>query len=286
MEEQRYELDLRMSENGIVSNAEALQKMISEGLKSYNYIVDETNKEAATKDRTKLNNLEAKLKEKRSSFEKNELGQWAETKKIIMDTEKMIKATSNNLKEGIDTVDEKEKLSKMEHIREMFNSVTLPLPISFEQLYDRKDYDRKAMTEKKIMESMQAKINKIIEDCKMMELFMPKDPVEQEQIKQVYCNTLMIGMAKQKADELAKLHQAVAAKNEKEQQEAVPEVKTEPQVPVSASNEVTEAPRQTAEMKERIVVEFIATRPFYDAMNQLVAQYKPSCKVKEREVLK
>ena len=286
MEEQRYELDLRMSENGIVSNAEALQKMISEGLKSYNYIVDETNKEAATKDRTKLNNLEAKLKEKRSSFEKNELGQWAETKKIIMDTEKMIKATSNNLKEGIDTVDEKEKLSKMEHIREMFNSVTLPLPISFEQLYDRKDYDRKAMTEKKIMESMQAKINKIIEDCKMMELFMPKDPVEQEQIKQVYCNTLMIGMAKQKADELAKLHQAVAAKNEKEQQEAVPEVKTEPPVPVSASNEVTEAPRQTAEMKERIVVEFIATRPFYDAMNQLVAQYKPSCKVKEREVLK
>ena len=286
MEEQRYELDLRMSENGIVSNAEALQKMISEGLKSYNYIVDETNKEAATKDRTKLNNLEAQLKEKRSSFEKNELGQWAETKKIIMDTEKMIKATSNNLKEGIDTVDEKEKLSKMEHIREMFNSVTLPLPISFEQLYDRKDYDRKAMTEKKIMESMQAKINKIIEDCKMMELFMPKDPVEQEQIKQVYCNTLMIGMAKQKADELAKLHQAVAAKNEKEQQEAVPEVKTEPQVPVSASNEVTEAPRQTAEMKERIVVEFIATRPFYDAMNQLVAQYKPSCKVKEREVLK
>lgn len=285
MEEQRYELDLRMSENGIVSNAEALQKMISEGLKSYNYIVDETNKEAAAKDRTKLNNLEAKLKEKRSSFEKNELGQWAETKKIIMDTEKMIKAASNNLKEGIDTVDEKEKLSKMEHIRKLFNAVTLPLPISFEQLYDRKDYDRKAMTEKKIMESMQAKIDKIVEDSKMMELFMPKDPVEQEQIKRVYCETLMIGMAKQKADELAKLHQAVAAKNEKEQQETAPEAKTEPQGSVSA-NEVTEVPKQTAEIKERIVVEFIATRPFYDAMNKLVAQYKPSCKVKEREVLK
>lgn len=285
MEEQRYELDLRMSENGIVSNAEALQKMISEGLKSYNYIVDETNKEAAAKDRTKLNNLEAKLKEKRSSFEKNELGRWAETKKIIMDTEKMIKAASNNLKEGIDSIDEKEKLSKMEHIRKLFNAVTLPLPISFEQLYDRKDYDRKAMTEKKIMESMQAKIDKIVEDSKMMELFMPKDPVEQEQIKRVYCETLMIGMAKQKADELAKLHQAVAAKHEKEQQEAVSEAKTEPQESVSA-NEVTEVPKQTAEIKERIVVEFIATRPFYDAMNKLVAQYKPSCKVKEREVLK
>lgn len=285
MEEQRYELDLRMSENGIVSNAEALQKMISEGLKSYNYIVDETNKEAAAKDRTKLNNLEAKLKEKRSSFEKNELGQWAETKKIIMDTEKMIKAASNNLKEGIDSIDEKEKLSKMERIRKLFNAVTLPLPISFEQLYDRKDYDRKAMTEKKIMENMQAKIDKIVEDCKMMDLFMPKDPVEQEQIKRVYCETLMIGMAKQKADELAKLHQAVAAKNEKEQQETAPEAKTEPQESVSA-NEVTEVSKQTAEIKERIVVEFIATRPFYDAMNKLVAQYKPSCKVKEREVLK
>lgn len=268
MEEQRYELDLRMSENGIVSNAEALYKMVSEGLKSYSYIVDEMNKEAAAKDRTKLNNLEAKLKEKRSSFEKNELGQWAETKRIIMDTEKMIKTASNVLKEGIDAIDEKDRLAKMEHIREMFNAVTLPLPIRFEQLYDRKDYDRKAMTEKKIMESMQEKINKIVEDSKMMELFMPNDPVEQEQIKKVYCETLLIGMAKQKADELAKLHQVVATK----QQETVPEVKTESQIPVPVK-----------EQKERIVVEFIATRPFYDAMNKLVAQYKPSCKVLERE---
>lgn len=273
MEEQRYELDLRMSENGIISNAETLQKMISEGLKSYNYIVDETNKEVATKDRTKLNNLEAKLKEKRSSFEKNELGQWAETKKIIMDTEKIIKAVSNNLKEGIDTIDEKEKLAKMERIREMFDAVTLPLPIRFEQLYDRKDYDRKAMTEKKITESMQVKINKIVEDAKMMDLFLPDNPVEQEQIKRVYCETLEIGAAKQKADDLVKLHKEVESKKQ---------VSTQPKEERSEV-ETMAKPKVETLRQQRILVEFVATRPFYDAMNKLVAEYRPHCKVIERE---
>lgn len=273
MEEQRYELDLRMSENGIISNAETLQKMISEGLKSYNYIVDETNKEVATKDRTKLNNLEAKLKEKRSSFEKNELGQWAETKKIIMDTEKIIKAVSNNLKEGIDTIDEKEKLAKMERIREMFDAVTLPLPIRFEQLYDRKDYDRKAMTEKKIMESMQAKIDKIVEDYKMMELFMPNDIIEQEQIKRVYCETLEIGAAKQKADDLVELHKEVETKKQ---------VSAQPKRTESEIETITKPKVETLQ-QQRILVEFVATRPFYDAMNKLVAEYRPHCKVIERE---
>lgn len=279
MEEQKFELELRMSENGIISNALALQEKISEGLKSFNYIVDDTNADTAAKDRTKLNNLESRLKEKRSEFEKNELGQWAETKKIIMDTEKMIKAASTNLKDGIDAVNEKEKLAKMEHIRERYEAIEMPLPIAFEQLYDRKDYDRKAMTEKKIMESMQEKIDKIIEDSKMMKLFLPNDPVEQEQVKKVYCQTLMIGAAKQKADELARLHQEVEAK--KEAAESV--AQNEPE-PIAAESKPQEAPRQTAEQqKERIVVEFIASRPFYDAMNKLVAQYKPHCKVIERE---
>ncbi len=271
--EQRYELDLRMSESGIISNASTLQQMIEDGLKSYNYVVDDTNYDQASKDRTKLNNLETRLKEKRASFEKNELGEWAKTKKIIMDTEKKIKAVSECLKEGIDAINEKEKVSKMERIREKFNEIPLPLPIRFEQLYDRKDYDRKAMTEKKIMESMQAKIDKIVEDAKMMDLFLPDNPVEREQIKRVYCETLEIGAAKQKADDLVKLHKEVESKKQ---------VSTQPKEERSEV-ETMAKPKVETLRQQRILVEFVATRPFYDAMNKLVAEYRPHCKVIERE---
>lgn len=271
--EQRYELDLRMSESGIISNASTLQQMIEDGLKSYNYVVDDTNYDQASKDRTKLNNLETRLKEKRASFEKNELGEWAKTKKIIMDTEKKIKAVSECLKEGIDAINEKEKVSKMERIREKFNEIPLPLPIRFEQLYDRKDYDRKAMTEKKIMESMQAKIDKIVEDAKMMDLFLPDNPVEREQIKRVYCETLEIGAAKQKADDLVKLHKEVESKKQ---------VSTQPKEERSEVETMTK-PKVETLRQQRILVEFVATRPFYDAMNKLVAEYRPHCKVIERE---
>lgn len=210
MEEQKFELDLRMSDKGIVCNAATLKAMLPEKLKSYNYVVDAENYDNAKKDRTRLNDFHDLLQKKRLQFEKIELASWKNQKDMLKDIEKTIEKASDALGDGIKAIDEADKIAKMERIRENFNELKLPLPITFEQLYDCKEYGKKSKSEKSILVDMQKKINKIVSDSKLMALFLPTDLVEQEQIKRVYCNTLDIDMAKEKADELAKLHEKVA----------------------------------------------------------------------------
>lgn len=212
MEEQKFELDLRMSDKGIVCNAATLKEMLPEKLKSYNYVVDAENYDNAKKDRKRLNELHNLFQKKRLQFEKVELASWKNQKDMLMDIENTIEKVSDALGDGIKAIDEADKTAKMERIRENFNALELPLPITFEQLYDCKEYGKKTKSEKSIIEDMQKKINKIISDYKLMVLFLPTDLVEQEQIKLVYCRTLDIDMAKEKADELAKLHEQVAKK--------------------------------------------------------------------------
>lgn len=222
MEEQKFELDLRMSDKGIVCNATTLKAMLPEKLKTYNYVVDAENYDDAKKDRTKLNDLYDLLQKKRMQFEETELAGWKSEKSILMEIEKTIKEAANTLGDGIKAIDEEDKIAKMERIRENFNALELPLPITFEQLYDRSDYDKKTMTDKKIIEDMQKKINKIIEDNKLMALFLPKDLADQEQVKQVYCKTFSLTEAQKKAEQLIKIRQQVTQK--KQQVETKPSV--------------------------------------------------------------
>lgn len=210
MAEQKFELVLKMSETGVVSNAKELAVMLPEKLKKFNYVVDEGNVDNATSDRTKLNALEKKFKEARKQFEDVELNEWYTAKKIIMDDiEKEIKKVSDKLKEGIDSISEKEKISKMEEARVHFNGLELPIDVEFEKVYDRKKYDVKAMTVKKILEDIQIKVDKIDQDVELMKLFLPTDEVEAEQVKKIYSNTLDLSCAKAKADELVELHEKV-----------------------------------------------------------------------------
>lgn len=211
-----------MTDNGIVSNAKELHKALPEQLKKYNYIVDEANYKDAVKHRTDLNNFAKALKTARKNFEDIDLKVWKDIKTEIKAMEKETEKYALLLGDGINAIDEVDRVAKMERIGENFNALELPLPITFEQLYDRSDYDKKTMTDKKIMENMQKKINKIIEDYKLMALFFPDDLADQEQVKQVYCRTLEIGKAKEKADELTKLRQQVTQK--KQQVETKPPV--------------------------------------------------------------
>ena len=107
MEEQKFELELRMSEEGIVCNAKALEAMLPEKLKPYNYVVTINNYQDAKKDRTKLNNLVKVLQTKRKQFEDTELIAWKDAKAALMRIEKIISEASDNLASGIRDIDEK-----------------------------------------------------------------------------------------------------------------------------------------------------------------------------------
>lgn len=280
MEQQKFELDLRMSTDGIVCNAEGLKKLLPEKLKPYKYIVTENNYETAKEDRTKLNNLYNVFQAKRKQFEEIEIGDWKSQKAIIMDMEKMIKSVADALGEGMKDIDEKEKLAKMEEVRESYDIVakSMPLDIPFENFYIRKNYDAKKWTVKKILEDIQIKIDDVISKWKLLEAYLPSDPADLEQVKMVYIKTLDSGIAKAKADEL----KALRAKVSEEQKQP----SEQPQMSATVSTTVAEpTPTENTDKKQRVVAQFIAVRAFYDEMNMLVKKYGVSVKVIEREEL-
>ena len=279
MEEQKFELELRMSEEGIICNAKALEAMLPEKLKPYNYVVTINNYQDAKKDRTKLNNLVKVLQTKRKQFEDTELIAWKDAKAALMRIEKIISEASDNLASGIRDIDEKEKIAKMEEVRDSFELINLPIPVTFDKLYDRSVYDKKSMSVKNIMEDMQLKIDHINSDYQMMKLFMPDDPAEAEQVRRVYAETLSVTHAKGKADELKAIRQKV--EKEAEEQHGDNDAK-EIVAPVEESKKsIGEAPKI-----QRIKFEVIAERAFFDDMNKLILKHRPKVTVIEREDIK
>ena len=277
MEEQKFELELRMSEEGIVCNAKALEAMLPEKLKPYNYVVTINNYQDAKKDRTKLNNLVKVLQTKRKQFEETELSAWKDAKAALMRVEKIILEASDNLASGIRDIDEKEKVAKMEEVRESFDLINLPIPVTFDKLYDRSAYDKKSMSVKNIMEDMQLKIDHINSDYQMMKLFMPDDLAEAEQVKRVYAETLSVTHAKGKADELKAIRQKVEKEEIKKRDNTAIQVNHEP---FEGENKSTVEPSKKI---QRIKFEIIADRSFFDDMNKLILKYKPKVTVIEKE---
>ena len=121
------EIILKTTEQGIVSNAKELHAALPEKLKKYNYIVDAENYEAAKNDRTHLNKYIDALKAKRKEFEGTDLKPWFDAKSEIMAMEKEVDAVSKALGDGINAVDDIEKVAKMERIREKYDALPMPL---------------------------------------------------------------------------------------------------------------------------------------------------------------
>lgn len=282
--QQKFELDLRMSDTGIVCNASVLKGILPEKLKPYNYIVTINNYADAKTDRAKLNNLHKAIQAKRMQFEEIELGEWKKQKSLIMDMEKMIKEFADNLGNGIKALDEKEANDKMKSVREAFNLIanSLPIPLSFDVLYVRKDYDKKTMTYNKITEDMQKKINLAVDTWKLLEPHLPADPADLEQVKELFVQTLDSNKAKAKSDELKRIREQIKQR-ELEKQKLAEQANTRTQVvekeAVKPQQEQVVSNNNVPQKKQRIVVEFVSTRPFFDAMNKLILEYKPTCKV-------
>lgn len=285
--EKKFELDLRMTEKGVECNAESLKEMLPEKLKPYNYVVTVNNYDDAKKDRTKLNNLHKVLQDKRKQFESSIFDEWNKKKAILMEIEKMIAAASDNLGNGIKDIDEQEKVKKMEEVKSNYEIVAkaMPIEIPFEKFYIRKEYDKKAMTVAKIMEDMQKKIDRAITDWNMLEIYLPTDEADVEQVKKVFAETLDVGMAKAKADDLKAIRERIEKRKMQEQQEqksqeevVYPQEHQQPQQQGSTQT-------QTQVKKQRIKFEVIAERPFFDAMNELIKQYRPKVTVFEKEEL-
>lgn len=215
-----FNLEVRAQNGKVYTNASELLPDIQEGLKHYNYVVDEGNYKKAKTDRAALNNLVKLVSDKRKQVENDVFAQWIQDKKDIMAVEKTIKAASDKLGDGINEVDNAEKELKRNQIKELWTNMTndkYPFDLVFEERYLNK-----TVKNKEIEESLNNKFLKAEEQLSFIEASLPEDELQAEQVIQLFCKTLDLSKATERINEIkeakAKLQEKVNAQIEQSKQ--------------------------------------------------------------------
>lgn len=211
-----FNLEVRAQNGKVYTNASDLLPAIQEGLKAYDYVVDDNNYKQAKTDRASLNNLVKVVSDKRKQVENDVFAQWIQDKKDIMQVEKTIKAASDKLGNGINEVDNAEKELKKSQIKELWTSMTndkYPFNLVFEERYLNK-----SVKPKEIEESLNNKFLKAEEQLSFIEASLPEDELQAEQVIQLFCKTLDLSKATERINEIkeakAKLQEKVNAQIE------------------------------------------------------------------------
>lgn len=215
-----FNLEVRAQNGKVYTNASELLPDIQEGLKHYNYVVDEGNYKKAKTDRAALNNLVKLVSDKRKQVENDVFAQWLQDKKDIIEVEKTIKAASDKLGAGINEVDNAEKELKRNQIKELWTNMTndkYPFDLVFEERYLNK-----TVKNKEIEESLNNKFLKAEEQLSFIEASLPEDELQAEQVIQLFCKTLDLSKATERINEIkeakAKLQEKVNAQIEQSKQ--------------------------------------------------------------------
>lgn len=215
-----FNLEVRAQEGKVYTNASDLLPAIQEGLKAYDYVVDENNYKQAKTDRAALNNLVKVVSDKRKQVENEAFSQWLQDKKDIMQVEKTIKAASDKLGVGINDVDNAEKELKRNQIKELWSNMTndkYPFDLVFEERYLNK-----TVKNKEIEESLNNKFLKAEEQLSFIQASLPDDELQAEQVIQLFCKTLDLSKATERINEIkeakAKLQAKVNAQIEQSKQ--------------------------------------------------------------------
>lgn len=215
-----FNLEVRAQNGKVYTNASDLLPAIQEGLKAYDYVVDENNYKQAKTDRASLNNLVKVVSDKRKQVENDVFAQWLQDKKDIMAVEKTIKAASDKLGNGINDIDNAEKELKRNQIKELWLNMTnnkYPFELVFEERYLNK-----SVKPKEIEESLNNKFLKAEEQLSFIEASLPDDELQAEQVIQLFCKTLDLSKATERINEIkeakAKLQAKVDAQIEQSKQ--------------------------------------------------------------------
>lgn len=272
-----FNLEVRAQNGKVYTNASDLLPAIQEGLKAYDYVVDENNYKQAKTDRAALNNLVKVVSDKRKQVENDVFAQWIQDKKDIMQVEKTIKAASDKLGNGINEVDNAEKELKRSQIKELWTNTTndkYPFNLVFEERYLNK-----SVKPKEIEESLNNKFLKAEEQLSFIEASLPEDELQAEQVIQLFCKTLDLSKATERINEIkeakAKLQEKVNAQIEQSKQA---QMERENAVPSQSRLEAHERPSQT-QLRRYCVFRFEGSMEELQAFNPIFNQF-----IKEHDV--
>ena len=272
-----FNLEVRAQNGKVYTNASELLPEIKEGLKHYNYVVDEDNYKKAKTDRAALNNLVKVVSDKRKQVENDVFAQWLQDKKDIMQVEKTIKAASDKLGEGINDIDNAEKELKRNQIKELWANMTnnkYPFELVFEERYLNK-----SVKPKEIEESLNNKFLKAEEQLSFIEASLPDDELQAEQVIQLFCKTLDLSKATERINEIkeakAKLQEKVNAQIEQSKQA---QMERENVAPVQSQLEAHESQSQS-QVRRYCVFRFEGSMEELQAFNPILNQF-----IKEHDV--
>lgn len=272
-----FNLEVRAQNGKVYTNASDLLPAIQEGLKAYDYVVDENNYKQAKTDRASLNNLVKVVSDKRKQVENDVFAQWLQDKKDIMAVEKTIKATSDKLGNGINDIDNAEKELKKNQIKELWLNMTnnkYPFELVFEERYLNK-----SVKPKEIEESLNNKFLKAEEQLSFIEASLPEGELQAEQVIQLFCKTLDLSKATERINEIkaakAKLQEKVNAQIEQSKQAQMERANA---VPTQAPFETPQAQNQT-EPRRYCVFRFEGSMSELQAFNPILNQF-----IKEHDV--
>lgn len=272
-----FNLEVRAQNGKVYTNASDLLPAIQEGLKAYDYIVDENNYKQAKTDRASLNNLVKVVSDKRKQVENDVFAQWLQDKKDIMQVEKTIKAASDKLGNGINDIDNAEKELKKNQIKELWLNMTnnkYPFELVFEERYLNK-----SVKPKEIEESLNNKFLKAEEQLSFIEASLPDDELQAEQVIQLFCKTLDLSKATERINEIkeakAKLQEKVNAQIEQSKQA---QMERENVAPVQSQLEAHESQSQS-QVRRYCVFRFEGSMEELQAFNPILNQF-----IKEHDV--
>lgn len=272
-----FNLEVRAQNGKVYTNASDLLPAIQEGLKAYDYVVDENNYKQAKTDRASLNNLVKVVSDKRKQVENDVFTQWLQDKKDIMAVEKTIKAASDKLGNGINDIDNAEKELKHNQIKELWLNMTnnkYPFDLVFEERYLNK-----SVKPKEIEESLNNKFLKAEEQLSFIEASLPEDELQAEQVIQLFCKTLDLSKATERINEIkeakAKLQEKVNAQIEQSKQA---QMERENVAPVQSQLEAHESQSQS-QVRRYCVFRFEGSMEELQAFNPILNQF-----IKEHDV--
>lgn len=278
-----FNLEVRAQNGKVYTNANDLLPAIQEGLKAYDYVVDENNYKQAKTDRASLNNLVKVVSDKRKQVENDVFAQWLQDKKDIMAVEKTIKSASDKLGSGINEVDNAEKELKKNQIKELWLNMTnnkYPFELVFEERYLNK-----SVKPKEIEESLNNKFLKAEEQLSFIEASLPDDELQVEQVIQLFCKTLDLSKATERINEIkeakAKLQEKVNAQIEQSKQAQATNQTTIPQSQLEAheSKSQTQARRYCVFRFEGSMSELQAFNPI---LNQFIKEHDVKVSILEK----
>ena len=265
-----FNLEVRAQNGKVYTNASDLLPAIQEGLKAYDYVVDENNYKQAKTDRASLNNLVKVVSDKRKQVENDVFAQWLQDKKDIMAVEKTIKAASDKLGCGINDIDNAEKELKRNQIKELWLNMTnnkYPFDLVFEERYLNK-----SVKPKEIEESLNNKFLKAEEQLSFIEASLPEDELQAEQVIQLFCKTLDLSKATERINEIkeakAKLQEKVNAQIEQSKQAQAMNQTTIPQSRLEAHESQSQA-----QTRRYCVFRFEGSMEELQAFNPILNQF-------------